>query len=37
MDKGEIAEIGTHQELYNQKGLYFDMYNRQQNSENDNN
>ncbi len=37
MDKGEIAEMGTHQELYNQKGLYFDMYNRQQNSENDNN
>ena len=29
LEEGEIAEIGTHQELLDRKGLYFDMYQRQ--------
>jgi ATP-binding cassette subfamily B protein len=29
IDKGEIIERGTHEELVNQKGLYFDLYERQ--------
>ncbi len=29
MDKGEIVEIGTHQELINKKGKYSELYNRQ--------
>lgn len=28
MNKGEIEEIGTHQELLNKKGKYFELYNR---------
>jgi ABC-type multidrug transport system fused ATPase/permease subunit len=27
MDKGQIVETGTHQELMNQKGLYQYLYN----------
>ena len=30
LDHGIIAESGTHDELYKKKGLYFEMYNRQQ-------
>ena len=30
LDKGEIAERGTHKVLLKKKGLYFDMWNRQQ-------
>ena len=26
LDKGSIAETGTHDELMNRKGMYFDMY-----------
>lgn len=29
IDKGEIAEIGTHQQLIDKKGVYFELYNRQ--------
>jgi ATP-binding cassette subfamily B protein len=29
LEEGEIAEIGTHQELLDRKGLYFEMYQRQ--------
>ncbi|MBQ8869566.1 MAG: peptidase domain-containing ABC transporter [Oscillospiraceae bacterium] len=29
MDKGQIVEIGTHQELMGKKGKYFELYNRQ--------
>lgn len=29
MEKGEISEIGTHQELIGKKGKYFDLCNRQ--------
>lgn len=29
MSKGEIVEIGTHQELINKKGTYFELYSRQ--------
>lgn len=28
MDKGEIVEIGTHQELLDKKGKYFEFYNK---------
>jgi ABC-type methionine transport system ATPase subunit len=30
LDKGQVAEQGTHAELINKKGLYFQMWNRQQ-------
>ncbi|MEJ8840837.1 ABC transporter ATP-binding protein [Lacibacter sp. H375] len=30
MDKGRIAEQGTHEQLLQQQGLYADLYNRQQ-------
>jgi ATP-binding cassette subfamily B protein len=33
LDEGTIAEIGTHDQLMNQKGIYFEMYNRQQSGE----
>ena len=29
MDKGEIVEMGTHGELIDKKGMYFDLYSRQ--------
>lgn len=29
MSKGEIVEIGTHQELIDKKGSYYELYNRQ--------
>ncbi len=29
MDRGNIAETGTHEQLLAKKGIYFDMYNRQ--------
>ena len=29
LDKGEIAEVGTHEELMEQNGLYANMYNTQ--------
>lgn len=29
MDKGKIVEVGHHQELYEQKGLYYQMYSSQ--------
>ena len=29
MDKGMIAERGTHKELIDKKGLYFELYNSQ--------
>ena len=29
MDKGEIVEMGTHSELIDKKGAYFDLYSRQ--------
>lgn len=29
IDKGEIIERGTHEELVGKKGLYFDLYERQ--------
>ena len=34
LNDGKIAEIGTHDELLSQKGLYMDMLIRQQNTEN---
>jgi ATP-binding cassette subfamily B protein len=34
LNDGKIAEIGTHDELLSQKGLYMDMLSRQQNAEN---
>ena len=37
MESGEIAELGTHEQLINQKGLYFEMYKRQQDVENERN
>jgi ATP-binding cassette, subfamily B, bacterial len=30
MEKGVIAEKGTHDELLRQKGLYYSLYQRQQ-------
>jgi ATP-binding cassette, subfamily B, multidrug efflux pump len=35
MDQGKIAESGTHASLMEQKGLYFEMYNRQLEQENE--
>ena len=29
MNNGQIIEFGTHDELLNKKGLYFDLYNAQ--------
>ena len=29
IDNGEIIELGTHEELVAKKGLYFDLYERQ--------
>ena len=34
IDSGSIVERGTHEELVNQKGLYFDLYERQNFQEN---
>lgn len=34
IDSGSIVERGTHEELVNQKGLYFDLYERQNLQEN---
>ena len=31
MDEGQIAESGTHEDLLNVKGIYYEMINRQQN------
>ena len=31
LDHGKIIEQGNHQILFNLKGLYFDLYNKQQN------
>jgi ATP-binding cassette subfamily B protein len=33
IDQGKIAEMGTHDHLMNQKGLYYEMYQRQQQTE----
>jgi ATP-binding cassette subfamily B protein len=30
MDRGRIVEIGTHEELLQQQGMYFEMVERQQ-------
>jgi len=37
MEAGEIAELGTHEQLIMQKGLYFEMHKRQQDVENERN
>jgi ATP-binding cassette subfamily B protein len=29
IDKGEIAEVGNHEELIARNGIYFDLYQRQ--------
>jgi len=34
IDSGSIVERGTHEELVNKKGLYFDLYERQNFQEN---
>ena len=34
LDDGKITEQGTHQELLDVQGIYFDMYERQQLEEN---
>jgi ABC-type multidrug transport system fused ATPase/permease subunit len=32
LEEGRIAELGSHEELIAQKGIYFDLFNRQQNA-----
>jgi len=34
LEDGQIAEIGTHDQLITQKGLYFELYCKQQSNEN---
>ena len=33
MDKGKVVEIGTHEELLNKKGLYYQLFNIQKHEE----
>jgi ATP-binding cassette subfamily B protein len=30
LEEGKIVEMGTHEQLFDKKGLYYEMYQRQQ-------